>query len=166
MMITCPGCHAAMPARNADPPGRFNASGECWQTFSDLSCYTVALQDPLFIHQHAVDAYGAQHAGGNSRPITVVFGLIGLYLALERGYSGKEVQQAHMRIAKLRKDWPRLDPTGQPAALTVPDVLRVSPGPGRDAMIRQWAAAVWENWADRQAWVRETTDGLLNRSQR
>jgi hypothetical protein len=33
-------------------------------------------------------------------------------------------------------------------------------------MIRQWAAAVWENWADRQAWVRETTDGLLNRSQR
>jgi hypothetical protein len=166
MMITCPGCHAAMPGRNTDPPGRFNASGECWQAFSDLSCYTVALQDPLFIHQHMVDAYAAQHAGGNTRPITVAFGLIGLYLALERGYSGKEVQQAHMRIAKLRKDWPRLEPPGQPAALTVLDVLRVSPGPERDAMIRQWAAAVWESWADRRDWIRETTDEMVDRPRR
>jgi hypothetical protein len=166
MMITCPGCHAAMQDRNGDPPDRFNSSGECWQAFSDLSCYTMALQDPVFIHQHAVDAYEAQHAGGNSRPITVVFGLIGLYLALERGYSGKEVQQAHMRIAKIRKDWPRLEPPGQPAVLTVIDVLAAAPGPERDAMILKWATAVWEGWGDRQAWVRETTDGLVGRSLR
>ena len=58
-----------------------------------------------------------------SRSITTVFGLIGLYLALEKGYTGKDVQRAHMQIARLRKDWPRLESPGQPAGLTVMDVL-------------------------------------------
>jgi hypothetical protein len=165
-MITCPGCLLELPDRHLDPPERFNASGECWQVFSDLSCYTVAKQDPSFIHQHAVDAYEAQHAGGNSRPITVAFGLIGLYLVLERGYTGKEVQRAHMQIAKIRKDWPRLEPPVRPAALTVMDVMQAGPGPDRDAMILQWAGAVWVSWVDQQAWVRETAEGLLDRSRK
>ena len=160
-MTRCPGCGAALPDRHLDPPEKFNASGECWQAFSDLSCYTVARQDPGFIHQHAVDAYEAQHAGGNSRPIAVVFGLIGLYLALEGGFTGKEVQQAHMRIAKLRKDWPRMEPPKLRAALTVADVLAAPEGPERDALLMQWAATVWAIWEDRHAWVRETTDALL-----
>ena len=151
------------PDRHLPPAGRFNASGECWQAFSDLTCYTVAKRDPAFIHQHTVDAYEAQHAGGATCTITVAFGLTGLYLALEKGYTGRQVRQAHMQIAKIRKDWPRLEPPGQPAKLTVLDVLRAGTDAEKDAMILQWAAAVWESWADRQAWIRETTDGLLCR---
>ncbi len=157
---TCPGCGLVLPDRHLDPPDRFNASGECWQLFSDLSCYTVSKRDAEFIHQCAVDVYEAQHAGGKTRNITVVFGLIGLYLALERGYTGKQVQMAHVRIARARKDWPRLEPPSEPASLTVVDVLMVPDGPLKDAMIRQWMASVWESWADRQAWVRETTRAL------
>ena len=93
--------------------------------------------------------------------ITVAFGLIGLYLALERGFTGKQVQQAHMRIARIRKDWPRIEPPARPAGITVLDVLQVPDGPKKDAIIRQWMEAVWENWADRQAWVREETAELL-----
>ena len=126
-------------------------------------CYTVAKQDTEFIHQHAVDAYAAQHAGGTTRNITVIFGLIGLYLALEKGYTGKQVQRAHMRIAKIRKEWPRLDLPRSPGSITVMDVLQAPDGPDKDAMIHRWMAAVWESWADRQTWVRETTDALLNR---
>jgi hypothetical protein len=164
MMITCPGCLLELPDRHLDPPDRFNASGECWQAFSDLACYTIAKQDPVFIHQHAVDAYEAQHAAGITLNITVAFGLIGLHLALEKEYTGREVQQAHMQIAKIRKDWPRLEPPLQPAGLTASDVLITPLGPDRDAMIMQWAAAVWESWADRQPWIRETTDVLLGRN--
>ena len=159
--MICPGCHVELPEGDSDPPARFNASGACWQLFSDLSCYTVTRRDADFIHQHAVDAYEAQHAGGRTRAITVVFGLIGLYLALEKGFTGREVRQAHQRIAKLRKDWPRLEPPATPAAITVLDVLMVRDGREKDAMIRRWMAAVWESWADRQAWVREITDHLL-----
>jgi hypothetical protein len=162
----CPGCGLVLPNRHIDFPDRFNASGECRQLFSDLSCYTVSKQDADFIHQCAVDAYEAQHAGGKTRNITVTFGLIGLYLALEKDYTGKQVQRAHLQIARVRKDWPRLEPPARPAQLTVIDVLRVPDGPEKDAMIRQWMKAVWENWADRQVWVREMTDALLDRQPR
>jgi Family of unknown function (DUF5946) len=157
-----PSCGLCLPAGDRNPPDRCNASGECLQAYSDLICYTVAKQDREFIHQHVVDAYAAQHAGGTTRNITVAFGLIGLYLALENGFTGKQVQQAHIRIARIRKDWIRLEPHKKPAALTVMDVLMATDGPEKDAMIRQWMTAVWESWADRQAWVREVTDGLLS----
>jgi hypothetical protein len=126
--------------------------------------YTVSKQDLGFIHQHAVDAYAAQHAGGTTRNITVAFGLIGLYLALEKGYTGKQVQREHMRIARVRKNWPCLEPPRTPASLTVMDVLNAVDGPEKDALIRQWMAAVWESWADRQQWVRAMM-GELEKSQ-
>lgn len=165
-MSVCPGCHLELPDRHIDPPERFRASGECWQLFSDLSCYTVSKQDPEFIHQYAVDAYEAQHAGGKTRNITVAFGLIGLYLALEKGFTGREVQAAHMRIARVRKDWPRLAPPGCPASITVLDVLMEKTDDGRDRMIREWMAAVWDSWSDRHEWVRSTTDETLYRDRK
>jgi hypothetical protein len=160
-MTQCPGCGLQLPDQHLNVPDRLNASGECLQVFSDLQCYTVAKQDPAFIHQHAVDAYEAQHAGGPTRNITVAFGLIGLYLALEKGYTGRQVQLAHMRIAKTKKDWPRLEPPDHPAFLTVMDVLRAESDAEKDATIRKWMDAVWKSWADHHAWVRETTDELL-----
>lgn len=68
-----------------------------------------------------------------------------------------------MRIVKIRKDWPWLEPPLVPGAITVLDVLEVSDGVEKAAMIRQWMAAVWEIWADQQVWLREATDTLLVR---
>jgi hypothetical protein len=162
-MIECPGCGLTLPNLHLDPPDRTNASGECLQIYSDLQCYTVAKQDPGFIHQHAVDTYAAQHAGGQTRAITVAFGLIGLHLTLEKGYTGRQVQLAHMKIAKTKNDWPRLDPPRQRAVLTVMDVLHAGTDEEKDAMIRKWMAAVWEIWVDHHAWVRERTGELLGK---
>jgi hypothetical protein len=66
--------------------------------FHTLAFYTLAHPDPAFIHQHAVDAFAAQSADEETRPITLVFALVGLYLLMEKGYSGREVQRAHMRM--------------------------------------------------------------------
>ena len=41
------------------------------------------------------------------------------------------------------------------------DVLAVPEGPERDEAIRTWMAAVWASWEDRQARVREITDGAM-----
>ena len=160
-MSKCPGCRLTLPDLHMDPPDRANASGECFQAYSDLMCYTVAKQDPEFIHQHVVDTYAAQHGGGPSRNITVAFGLIGLYLAREKGYTGKQVQLAHMRIAKVQKVRPRLEPPLRPSVLTIMDVLQAGTDGEKDAMIRKWMAAVWESWSDRHTWIRITTDKLL-----
>jgi hypothetical protein len=144
-----------------DPDHRFNASGECLQAYSDLMCYTVSKQDPGFIHQHVVDSYAAQHAGGPTRPITIAFGLIGLYLALEKGYTGRQVQKAHMKIAKIQKDWPFPEPPHRHAGLTVIDVVLEATDNKKETSIRKWMESVWEIWEERHEWVRVTTDELL-----
>ena len=162
IMSICPGCHVDLPDKHLDPPDRFSASGECWQLFSDLSCYTVSKGDAEFIHQHAVDAYEAQHAGEKTKNITVAFGLIGLYLTLEKGYTGRQVQAAHIQLARLCKKWPRFDPPVDPAQITVLDVLQGQTDEEKDRLIRRWMEAVWESWSDRHEWVRTTTGSLLS----
>ena len=87
--------------------------------------------------------------------------LIGMYLALEKGHTGRQVQRAHTRIAKARKDWPRLEPPVHPADLTVREILQTKTGAERESMIHRWMVAVWESWADRKDWVREITSSLL-----
>jgi hypothetical protein len=113
------------------------------ENYDELSYYTLAHPDPAFIHQHIVDAYAAQHADENTKPIGLAFALMGLYLSLEKGYSGKEVQRAHMRLGRRRKQWPAFDLPKDRGAITVADVMMAPPGPERDAMIRKWAASVW-----------------------
>lgn len=79
-MVACPGCGALYEPAGLPPPERQNTSGECLAAYHALTLRTLALGHAAFIHQHAVDAYAAQHAGGPSRPIGVYFALAGLYL--------------------------------------------------------------------------------------
>jgi hypothetical protein len=161
--IVCPGCGLRLPDRNLDPADRFNASGECLCMFFELTYWTLAHKDILFIHQYAVDAYEAQHAGRRTRAITVAFGLVGLYLALEKGYTGRQVQLPHMKIGKTRQDWPRLEPPENPAALTVMDVIRAGSDPEKEDMLMRRAEAVWQSWEPRHEWVRDVTERVLFR---
>ena len=98
------------------------------------------------VHQHVVDAYAAQTAGENTKPITLVFALAGLYLHFEKGMTGPEAQQAHIRMAKTRKDWPRLPLVKERGALTASDVIQYASGAECDAAIEQWARQVWDAW--------------------
>ena len=159
--VECPGCGLSLPDLHLELAARFNASGECLETYYKLTSWTLAQQDGRFIHQHAVDAYEAQHAGGRTRPITAVFGLIGLYLALEKGYTGRQVQLAHMKIASRRKDWPRLEPPARRVELTVMDVLLAETGLEKEKMLMKWAESVWMIWEHRHPWIREITQKTL-----
>jgi hypothetical protein len=115
--------------------------------FDELTFYTLSHRDPRFIHQHVVDAYAAQLADEQTKPIKLVFSLVGLYLFLEKGFTGRQVQQMHMRLARRRKQWPRLSlPSGPRGDVTVSTVLAAPPGPARDEMIRSWCASVWQTW--------------------
>lgn len=60
--------------------------------YEQLSYYTLSLQDNEFIHQHIVDAYAAQMANENTKPISLIFALVGLYLCIEKNYNGREIQ--------------------------------------------------------------------------
>ena len=112
----------------------------------ELTIYSLMHGDPSFIHQLVVDAYAAQHVTPSSKRIGVAFALIGLYLHIERGNTGREVQRAHIRLARKRREWPVFDPPGERGTLTSVDVMRSPPGPQRDQAIEDWCLSVWEAW--------------------
>ena len=116
-------------------------------SYDELASYTLTRGDPAFIHQHVVDAFAAQHATEDSKTIGVAFALIGLYLHLERGRSGREVQQTHMRLGRQRRQWPAFDLPPKRGEITVRDVVAVAPGPARDRAIDGWCASVWDSWS-------------------
>ena len=114
--------------------------------FNELSFYTLAHPDTTyFIHQHAVDAYTAQQANEFTKPVAIYFALVGLYLYIEKGFSGKMVQLAHMRMAKNKKAWPVFKLPQHQGEITVSDVLAFGEGPERDRKIKQWCISVWES---------------------
>ena len=125
------------------------------EMFYKLSCYTQTHPDPSFIHQYAVDAFAAQCADGNTKPITISFALIGLYLHLEKGFSGREVQIAHVKLAKHRKEWPKFNLAVSRGYVTVYDVLNAPRGPERDEMIHKWCTSVWEAYSESHKKVAE-----------
>lgn len=111
--------------------------------YETLCYYALDHHAPAFIHQYIVDAYAAQHASELAKPITITFALVGLYLHVEMGWSGKQVQIAHMRLAKRRKTWPRFASPDDRGEITVLDVVAVPPGPDRDRMIDCWCRSIW-----------------------
>ena len=113
----------------------------------ELADDPVFRQDATFPYQLVVDAYGAQHAGPLSRPIGTAFALIGLYLVLECGFTGKDVQQVHTYLAQRTKGWPGFNPPATPSPVTILDVVRCPSGAARMAMLRTWTRAVWGCWA-------------------
>jgi hypothetical protein len=158
----CPGCGASLASGAGEARhDRYNSSPECWGLFGELSAYTLSHGDPRFIHQHAVDTWQLQHAMPSKSNIGIAFSLIGLYLALEKGYTGRQVQLAHMELGRTKRNWGDFEIPSRHATLTVVDVLHAEPGNARDARLMQWAAAVWDNWNHAHAWTAETCARLL-----
>ena len=153
--VICPGCAAALPDNNKGASENYNASGECEALFYELSGYTLSINDPGFIHQYIVDAYGAQHAGVPTNNIRVIFSLAGLYLATEHNYTGRQVQLVHMKIPK--QIWPDLAPPDVPAPITVADVINTNTEEEKIGMIEKWARSVWESWWQQHNYIREIT---------
>jgi hypothetical protein len=117
------------------------------EAYNELALYTLSHHDKAFIHQYIVDAYAAQNADEKTKPITLAFALIGLYLHLEKNYSGREVQLAHMKLAREKREWPKFDSPTDRDIITVFDVLKTKEGKERDEMIDKWSVSVWNSWS-------------------
>jgi Family of unknown function (DUF5946) len=105
--------------------------------------YAYTMGRPGFILQHVVDAFAVQTANDRSKPIGVVFGLVGLYLRVEKQFSGHRVQKAHIQLGRRRREWPRVLLPEERGSVTVADVLVAPPGPERDRAIDDWCRSVW-----------------------
>lgn len=161
MVSVCPGCGQRRPSLGLEPDRRANASGECRALADELTYYTLVHGDPSFIHQHVVDAYAAQHIRPSASAIGAAFALAGLYLTVERAFTGRRVQTMHVMMASRSKQWPRFEPPSEVGPLTVGDVIAVEPGPSRDEAIMRWCASVWTAWFASHDRVRAMVDRFL-----
>jgi hypothetical protein len=126
---------------------RFRASAECYAAYQELAAYNLTGGRRDFIHQEAVDAYAAQHPGPPAKPIATWFGLVGLHLALDLGRTGREVQQAHMRLARHGRRWPELPAPADLTGMVVADVISRPADDTRDEALLLWAGEVWQHWS-------------------
>lgn len=111
--------------------------------FNELSFYTLShSDDDYFIHQLIVDAFTAQTANENTKKISIVFALVGLYLLAEKGFTGREIQKAHMRLANYKEFLPEVTLPLNKGEIMITDVLNAQSN--RDKLIKQWCLSVWE----------------------
>lgn len=124
--------------------------------YEALCFYTLSLGDAAFIHQHVVDAYAAQTADENTKPIKLNFALIGLYLHAEKKFTGREVQRAHVILARGRKQWSSFPLPDLRGSMTAADVAALPAGEKRDEAIHAWCVCVCEAYRDSHGIIRET----------
>ncbi|NAS31197.1 hypothetical protein GTQ40_09470 [Flavobacteriaceae bacterium R38] len=133
--------------------------------YNELCYYTLGHPDKnYFIHQHFVDAYQLQNADQNTKPIGIIFALIGLYLFLEKDYSGKRVQLAHMEMAKNKKEWPKIELPKNRGDITISDVLNTEAGQARNLMIKKWCVSVWKSYQNNHKTIAALAKTALNLS--
>lgn len=94
--------------------------------YDELYVYTMGRSG--FILQHVVDAFGAQTANKDTKPIGITFALVGLLLRVEKRYSGRQVQEVHMKLARLKKQWPAIPLPEDRGSVTAVDVMAVAEG--------------------------------------
>jgi len=123
--------------------------------FEELCACTLSLRDAAFLHQHVVDAFAAQSADAQTKPMKLAFALAGLYLHIEKGFSGRMVQRAHMSMAKTKRDWPVLALPQDRGAITVSAVLATPEGEPRHQAIEAWCVSVWNAFRECHGQVAE-----------
>ena len=101
--------------------------------YHELSAYTLSHGGTAFIHQHVVDAFAAQRADADSKAIGVTFALAGLYLHVEHGVTGRDVQRIHMLMARRKREWPTFALPPERGAMTAIDVMAARQAPSATA---------------------------------
>jgi hypothetical protein len=132
------------------------------EQYHELSFYTLAHVDKDFIHQHIIDAYAAQTATEKTKPITIFFSVAGLYLFVEKNYTGRQVQKAHQLMAGKTKHFTNIILPENRGNITVTNVLNASPGLQRDEMIRKWCVSAWNAFSNQHDEIISLTEQLIN----
>jgi hypothetical protein len=145
---------------------RLHATSACESVLDELLGYEFQHPVMLRYHQLTVDAYGAQHAGGAAPPMRVAYGLAGLWLALEHGFSAEDVRAVHRRMGHPTAAWPAFLPPEPPQRwLTVLDVaeagVRQHSDGGHARAVTQYAESVWGAWLGTRPGVDDAVEAML-----
>ena len=155
-MSACPSCGVTAEDSGDPAPEEHVASAACWAVYGQVLARSYT--DPAYraVHQIAVDAYTAQHAGGTSRREVqaVALCLMTLCLFVEDGVDPAMGPALHKRMVAHRPEFSWLAPPRQNHLMTVGDVLTASDADQHCRLVREWGRQVWQAWAPHHATVR------------
>ncbi len=129
--------------------------------YHDLTIYSLSHQGKNFIHQYVVDSFTAQNATVNTSAIAVFYALAGLYLHVEKGFNGKQVQEAHLKFSKQTKNYPTINLPAFRGELNIRNIAVSEPGIERDQAIENWAKCVWDCYQNEREKIITLTEKLL-----
>src|SRR5687768_17759318 len=89
-----------------------------FSAYDQLYVYAGSRGRETFILQLVVDAHRAQIATDDTKPIALVFALIGLFLHVEKNFTGLQVQQVHMQLGREKHAWPNIQLPDQRGGIT------------------------------------------------
>ena len=128
------------------------------EAYDELYVYTMGRSG--FILQHVVDVFTAQTATTDTKPIGITFALVGLLLRVEK-HIGRQVQEVHMKLAKLKKRWPAIPLPKDRGSITAVDVMAASEGQDRDLAIDAWGQSVWAAYNDSHRVIRDLLQDVV-----
>ena len=146
------------PADGPTHPYMTSSPG-CWKAFGELIAADFSDRERMAFHQVVVDAYAAQHPGTDDpRQVrSVGLHLMTLCLFLEHETDPALGAELHRRMIR-RPAFHRLHRSGH-GAFTVTHVPTSGPVDAARRAAYEWAADVWQTYADAHAtvasWLRE-----------
>lgn len=127
--------------------------------YHELCAYSLSHGGATFIHQHVVDAFAAQTADSATKPIALTFALVGLYLHVNRHFTGRQVQRAHQFLGRRKRVWPAFTLPPTRGSITAFDVLARRSGVERDEAIHAWSSSVWQAFAENEPLITDLLFG-------
>lgn len=124
-----------------------------FSTYDHLYVYAGTRGREQFILQNVVDAHHAQIVTKETKPVVIIMALVGLYLHVERGFTGLQVQHVHMQLGREKRQWPKIVLPQNRGSITENDVMRAPEGNERDAAISEWCRSVWDAYAENRSTI-------------
>ena len=154
------GCRGEFPDIDGPTHEYMLSSPGCWAAYGRVLARQYEDARLREVYRLGVDAYAVQHPGVPSPQAiqSVALHLVRLCLCLERGLPPARANEAMLSAARHKAGYHWLEPPADLGPLTVADVEAAAGVEAHAAMLRRWAAQLWQAWSAHHATVRAWAD--------
>jgi Family of unknown function (DUF5946) len=155
-LLRCMGCQALFPDMEGPTHAYMQSTPGCWASYGLVLAREYGDPGCFAVHRLTVDAYAVQHPGvpGRQSIQSVGVHLVRLCLLLEQGLPAERANQAMLQAVRHKSQYHWLEPPASLGPLTVADVEAVSGVEQHVAVVRRWAAQMWDVWSPHHTTVR------------
>jgi hypothetical protein len=152
----CMWCKGRFPVLEGPVHAYIESTPGCWAAFGRVMAREYSDPELLDIHPLTVDAYAVQHPGQPSRKSiqSVALHLVRLCLVTEQGLADEAFKRAMLAAVSRKSEYCWLQPPSSLGELTIGDIEARADVRQHIAVVRRWAAQMWQVWAPHHETVR------------